>query len=164
MLILSQGYETIIGDAGIKLSGGQRQRLAIARSVVKQLRVLILNEATSAVDIHSEQIVRAALDRISKNRTTIVIAHRLSTIKNAHKIVVLSKGKVVQERIHEELLAERERLYWDLAHAQQLSLGDDSIDAKSNSDQEKQNGSRKMAETLIVDSVRNGWVWAVFKA
>ncbi|CZT49832.1 related to multidrug resistance protein [Rhynchosporium secalis] len=122
---LPQGYETSVGDAGIKLSGGQRQRIAIARSIVKQPKILILDEATSAIDVHGEKIVQAALDKVSKNRTTITIAHRLSTIMKADNIVVLKKGQVVQQGSHDQLLADTEGAYWHLANAQQLSLGDD---------------------------------------
>lgn len=114
-----------MGDAGIKLSGGQRQRLAIARSIIKQPRILILDEATSAIDVSGEKIVQAALDKVSQNRTTITIAHRLSTIMKADNIVVVQKGKVVQQGTHNELLADRDGPYWGLANAQQLSMGDD---------------------------------------
>lgn len=84
-----------MGDAGIKLSGGQRQRLAIARSIVKRPKILILDEATSAIDVRGERLVQAALDKVSEGRTTITIAHRLSTIKKADKIIVLRKGQLV---------------------------------------------------------------------
>lgn len=127
-LIISKGYDTRVGDAGIKLSGGQRQRLAIARSIVKQPTILILDEATSAIDVRGERIVQAALDKVSQNRTTITIAHRLSTIMKADNIVVLKKGSVVQQGTHVELLAERDGPYWGLANAQQLTLGDDYAD------------------------------------
>lgn len=110
-----------MGDSGIKLSGGQRQRLAIARSIVKQPKILILDEATSAMDVRAEQQVQMALDRASRNRTTISIAHRLSTIKKADKIIVLRKGEVVQQGTHDSLLAEQGGVYWTLATAQQLS-------------------------------------------
>lgn len=110
----------------MKLSGGQRQRLAIARSIVKQPSILILDEATSAIDVRSERIVQAALDKVSKNRTTIVIAHRLSTIKKADKIIVINKGKLVQQGTHEELLNNKNGPYWSLANAQRLSLDSDS--------------------------------------
>lgn len=119
-----KGYETQVGDAGIKLSGGQRQRLAIARSIVKRPKILILDEATSAIDVRGEGIVQAALDRVSEGRTTITIAHRLSTIKKADKIVVLKKGKVVEEGTHESLLANESGAYWALVNAQKISMGE----------------------------------------
>lgn len=103
------------------MSGGQRQRLAIARSIVKRPSILILDEATSAIDVRGERIVQAALDKVSKNRTTITIAHRLSTIMQADNIVVLKKGQIVQQGTHDQLLADTDGPYWDLANAQQLS-------------------------------------------
>ncbi|ESZ97484.1 hypothetical protein SBOR_2173 [Sclerotinia borealis F-4128] len=121
---LPMGYDTQVGDAGIKLSGGQRQRLAIARSIIKRPKILILDEATSAIDVRGEQIVQAALDKVSEGRTTITIAHRLSTIKKADKIVVLKKGKLVEEGTHEGLLSNPDGAYSALVNAQQLSLGD----------------------------------------
>jgi ATP-binding cassette subfamily B (MDR/TAP) protein 1 len=145
-LTSKQGYDTNIGDAGIKLSGGQRQRVAIARSIVKQPRILILDEATSAIDVHSERIVQAALDRVSRNRTTIMIAHRLSTIRKADNIIVLKKGRVVQQGSHDELMADTEGAYWSLAHAQQISLGDENPDLMRTSDPEKFNGYEKDVE------------------
>ena len=128
------------------MSGGQRQRVAIARSIVKQPRILILDEATSAIDVHSERIVQAALDRVSRNRTTIVIAHRLSTIRKADNIIVLKKGSVVQQGSHDELMADTEGAYWGLAHAQQLSLGDDTPNLIATSDPEKIDGYASTAE------------------
>lgn len=110
----SKGYDTQVGDAGIKLSGGQRQRLAIARSIIKRPKILILDEATSAIDVRGEKIVQAALDRVSEGRTTITIAHRLSTIKKADKIVVLKKGKVVEQGTHDSLLLDQDGTYWAL--------------------------------------------------
>ncbi|KAF7906504.1 hypothetical protein EAF00_000783 [Botryotinia globosa] len=121
---LPLGYDTQVGDAGIKLSGGQRQRLAIARSIIKRPKILILDEATSAIDVRGEQIVQAALDKVSEGRTTITIAHRLSTIKKADKIVVLRKGKLVEQGTHEGLLSNPDGAYSALVNAQQLSLGD----------------------------------------
>lgn len=118
--LLFQGYETPVGDNGIKLSGGQRQRIAIARSIVKNPKILIFDEATSALDVASERIVQEALEKVSHNRTTIVIAHRLSTIQRADNIVVLAKGKVVQQGTHHSLLADRDGAYWKLVHAQQI--------------------------------------------
>lgn len=99
------GYDTNIGDRGCKLSGGQRQRLSIARAILKNPPVLILDEATSALDSHSEKLVQQALDRLMKDRTTIVIAHRLSTIRNADLICVLHEGKIVERGTHDELIA-----------------------------------------------------------
>ncbi|EKD13596.1 ABC transporter [Drepanopeziza brunnea f. sp. 'multigermtubi' MB_m1] len=124
---LPQGYNTPVGDAGIKLSGGQRQRIAIARSIVKQPKILIFDEATSAIDVKGEKIVQAALDKVSRNRTTITIAHRLSTIMRADNIVVLKKGQVVQQGTHDELLEDTTGPYWHLANAQKLSLGNEQV-------------------------------------
>ncbi|EKD15485.1 ABC transporter transmembrane region [Drepanopeziza brunnea f. sp. 'multigermtubi' MB_m1] len=122
---LPNGYETQVGDAGIKLSGGQRQRLAIARSIVKRPKILILDEATSSIDVRGEMLVQAALDKVSEGRTTITIAHRLSTIKKADKIIVLKKGHLVEEGTHDSLLADENGAYWALVNAQKLSMGED---------------------------------------
>lgn len=99
------GYDTNIGDRGCRLSGGQRQRLSIARAILKNPPMLILDEATSALDSESEKVVQEALDRLMKNRTTLVIAHRLSTIRNADLICVLHEGRIVERGTHDELLA-----------------------------------------------------------
>lgn len=101
---LPQGYDTNIGDGGNKLSGGQKQRLSIARAVLKNPPIMILDEATSALDTESERLVQDALEKMMQNRTSLVIAHRLSTIQNADKIVVLSKGKIVEQGTHVELM------------------------------------------------------------
>lgn len=102
---LPAAYDTVIGELGLRLSGGQRQRLAIARAVLKNAPILILDEATSSLDSESERLVQDALDGLMENRTSLVIAHRLSTICNATRIVVLSDGKIVEEGTHQELLA-----------------------------------------------------------
>ncbi|MCP4290414.1 MAG: ABC transporter ATP-binding protein [bacterium] len=102
---LPDGYDTIIGDRGLKLSGGQRQRLSIARAILKNPPILLLDEATSALDTEAEKLVQEAIDRLVKHRTTIVIAHRLSTVKNVDRIYLLEAGKVVQTGTHDELLA-----------------------------------------------------------
>ncbi|EDU43478.1 hypothetical protein A1F94_013780 [Pyrenophora tritici-repentis] len=119
---LPDGYDTMVGESGIKLSGGQRQRISIARSIIKQPPVLILDEATSAIDVRTERIVQQALDRVSKNRTTIVIAHRLSTIRRADKIVVLRQGKLVEQGTHEDLLKIDAGVYYGLVHAQEIAM------------------------------------------
>jgi ATP-binding cassette, subfamily B, bacterial MsbA len=107
---LPRGYDSVIGDRGVKLSGGQRQRVAIARAVLKDPRILILDEATSSLDNESEALVQRALERLMQGRTTFVIAHRLTTIVNADRIVVLDQGRVVEEGSHAQLMS-RDGLY-----------------------------------------------------
>jgi len=101
---LPEGYATQVGERGVQLSGGQKQRVAIARAVLKDPPVLILDEATSALDAESEHLVHEALERLMRDRTSLVIAHRLSTVKNAQRVVVLDRGKVVQSGTHAELM------------------------------------------------------------
>ncbi|APA05673.1 hypothetical protein sscle_01g004430 [Sclerotinia sclerotiorum 1980 UF-70] len=149
---LPEGYNTMVGDSGIKLSGGQRQRLAIARSIVKQPKILILDEATSAIDVRSERIVQAALDKVSKNRTTITIAHRLSTVIKADNIVVMKKGQVVQQGTHEQLLKDTEGPYWALANAQQLGGGElPQNTVNMSNDPEKQDLDSPTFEKISLD-------------
>ncbi|MCB0211184.1 MAG: ATP-binding cassette domain-containing protein [Anaerolineae bacterium] len=117
---MPHGYETVVGERGIKLSGGQRQRVAIARAILKNPRILILDEATSSLDSESEQLVQEALEHLMQSRTTFVIAHRLSTIKNADWIVVLDRGQIVEQGPHDALL-KGEGLYYKL-HSMQFKL------------------------------------------
>lgn len=124
--------------------------MAIARSIVKQPRILILDEATSAIDVRGERIVQAALDKVTKNRTTITIAHRLSTIMKADNIIVLQKGKVAQQGTHDELLADREGPYWALANAQQLSTDENLSETKEVLDPQKQDVEPPLYENLSV--------------
>ncbi|MCB2101799.1 MAG: ATP-binding cassette domain-containing protein, partial [Rhodobacterales bacterium] len=127
---LPQGYDTPVGEKGVKLSGGQRQRLAIARAMLKNAPILLLDEATSALDTESERHVQAALDGLMRDRTTLVIAHRLSTVQHADAICVIDRGRVVEQGAHADLLA-RGGVYARL-HALQFaedaddSQGDDS--------------------------------------
>lgn len=110
--------ETLVGDRGIQLSGGQKQRIAIARAVLKNPKILILDEATSALDSESERLVQDALDKLMIGRTSFVIAHRLSTIKNADNILVLEKGKIVEQGTHDELIADKNGAYYKLNNIQ----------------------------------------------
>ena len=119
ILELPEGYKTNIGDGGSKLSGGQRQRLSIARAVLKNPPIMILDEATSALDTESERLVQDALEKMMANRTSIVIAHRLSTIQKASNIVVLEKGKLVEQGTHTALI-KSQGVYKKLVEMQSL--------------------------------------------
>lgn len=119
-----QGYETNIGDKGVKLSGGQKQRICIARAVLKNPPIMLLDEATSALDTESEKMVQEALNNLMRNRTSLVIAHRLSTIQNADKIVVLESGRIVEEGSHLQLIAQN-GLYKKLIDMQTFGVADE---------------------------------------
>jgi ATP-binding cassette subfamily B protein len=110
---LPQGYDTLVGERGIKLSGGQRQRLSIARAILKDAPILVLDEATSSVDTETERQIQRSLAQLAKGRTAIVIAHRLSTIRHADRILVLKDGVVSEEGHHDDLV-ERGGTYADL--------------------------------------------------
>jgi subfamily B ATP-binding cassette protein MsbA len=117
---LSKGYDTNIGDSGNRLSGGQKQRLNIARAILKNPPVMVMDEATSALDTESEKLVQDALDKLMKNRTSVVIAHRLSTIKNANKIIVMHRGEIVEAGSHQELM-QQEGVYHNLIMLQSFA-------------------------------------------
>ncbi|KAI4328050.1 hypothetical protein L6164_020444 [Bauhinia variegata] len=115
---LPDGYSTKVGERGVQLSGGQRQRVAIARAVLKNPEILLLDEATSALDVESELVVHQALDRLMKNRTTVIVAHRLSTIRNADQISVLQEGKIIEQGTHSSLLENKNGAYFKLLNLQ----------------------------------------------
>jgi subfamily B ATP-binding cassette protein MsbA len=114
------GLDTMVGEGGLRLSGGQRQRVAIARAIYKNAPILILDEATSALDNQSERFVQDALETLMQGRTSLVIAHRLSTIENADKILVLQRGKIVEQGSHKHLL-KKDGVYAELHRAQSKS-------------------------------------------
>lgn len=105
ILTFPDGYDTVVGERGLKLSGGEKQRVAIARTLLKSPTFVLLDEATSALDTHTERNIQASLDRVCNNRTTLVVAHRLSTVVNADQILVLQEGRIAERGSHEELLA-----------------------------------------------------------
>jgi subfamily B ATP-binding cassette protein MsbA len=108
---LPQGYETLIGERGVRLSGGERQRLSIARALLKNPPILILDEATSSLDAESERLVQEAIEHLMKNRTAIVIAHRLATVRKVDRIVVLERGRITEQGSHESLLTKQGTYY-----------------------------------------------------
>jgi len=112
----SDGYDSLVGPRGDRLSGGERQRIAIARAILADPRILILDEATSSLDVESEIAIQKALVRVSHNRITFIIAHRLSTIRNADRLIVLDRGRIVETGTYDELVASK-GLLWEFANA-----------------------------------------------
>jgi len=117
IMTLNEGYDTYVGERGVKLSGGQKQRISIARVFLKNPPILILDEATSALDNESEAIIQKSLEELSKGRTAIIVAHRLSTIKNADNIIVITSEGIEEKGTHEELMC-KEGIYTRLYNAQ----------------------------------------------
>jgi ATP-binding cassette subfamily B protein len=117
ILRLPQGYDSLVGERGQGLSGGERQRISIARALLINPRILILDEATSAVDTETEQEIQRALDNLVQGRTTIAIAHRLSTLQRADRLVVMEQGQLVEQGQHEDLM-QQQGVYWRLYEAQ----------------------------------------------
>ena len=135
---LPNGYETIIGERGINLSGGQRQRIAIARALLLDPKILILDDSTSSVDVDTEYELQKALSALLQNRTTIVITQRISTIRNADKIIIMDNGEIIEEGDHESLMAKKGayyRLYQTLYEAQKEVL--EAVEALQKSEAEK---------------------------
>jgi len=118
IITFPEQYDTLVGDRGIQLSGGQRQRIAIARAVLKNPAILLLDEATSSLDSESERLVQDALEKLMEGRTSVIIAHRLSTIRDADKILVVEKGKIIESGSHDELIKNTEGLYYNLSKLQ----------------------------------------------
>uniref|UniRef100_K3ZCK0 MDR-like ABC transporter n=2 Tax=Setaria italica TaxID=4555 RepID=K3ZCK0_SETIT len=139
---LPNGYDTTVGQRGAQLSGGQKQRIAIARAILKNPKILLLDEATSALDLESERIVQDALNRIMVGRTTLVVAHRLSTVRNAHCISVVSKGKLVEQGHHDELVKDPNGAYSQLIRLQETQQQNDrKSDARLSGSASKRSGS-----------------------
>ncbi|KAF6834066.1 multidrug resistance protein 3 (p glycoprotein 3) [Colletotrichum plurivorum] len=150
---LPEGYDTMIGERGGLLSGGQKQRVAIARSIISQPKVLLLDEATSALDPHAEGVVQQALDKASEGRTTIVIAHKLATIRKADNIVVMNKGRIVEQGTHDGLL-KQDGAYTRLVRAQNLSVSEDASVTETEGSEEESTPKDKMDLTKTLSRYR----------
>ena len=129
VLTLEKGFDTEVGERGVKLSGGQKQRISIARAFLKDPEIIILDEATSALDNTTEMLVQSALDKLCKGRTTIVVAHRLSTIKSADEIMVVSSGKILEKGTHNELMENPNGAYHQLYNLQFSKINEDESES-----------------------------------
>jgi ATP-binding cassette subfamily B protein len=131
---LPQGYDTIVGERGVGLSGGQKQRMAIARALLMEAKVLILDESTSSVDTETERAIQQAFAKLTENCTTFVIAQRLSTIRNADRIIVLDRGRIVQDGTHEDLLQQEGGIYHQIYQMQLRPQEETPMDASGRTD------------------------------
>jgi len=148
---LPDGFQTYVGERGIKLSGGERQRVAIARAILKNAPILILDEATSSLDSHSEMLIQDALNTLMMNRTTIVIAHRLSTIQKMDRIIVIDQGKIIEEGSHNDLLNKSDSLYrklWTLQAGGFLASDEEEIKINENESVIKENNDDEEKEEV----------------
>lgn len=132
IMSFEKGYESLVGERGLKLSGGEKQRVSIARTILKAPQIVLLDEATSALDTHTERNIQNSLQKISENRTTIIIAHRLSTIIHANQILVMKNGEIFERGTHNDLLSIKDGLYASMWNAQQQSFSENSINNGSN--------------------------------
>ncbi|KAI1704532.1 ABC transporter transmembrane region domain-containing protein [Ditylenchus destructor] len=162
---LPQGYKCFIGEGGVKLSGGQKQRLAIARALIRKPKILLLDEATSALDTESESIVQKAIEKASIGRTTITIAHRLSTVRSSNKIIVISKGKIVESGTHDKLMSLEGSAYRQLVEAQEIVAESKDSDEEEEGQIERHHvppysrfNSKDSAESSFAALGRRDWI------
>ena len=151
---LPYGLDTYVGERGIKLSGGERQRITIARAILKNAPILILDEATSSLDSHSEMLIQDALENLMKSKTTIVIAHRLSTIQKMDRIIVVDQGKIIEQGNHKELLENENSLYkklWELQAGGFLKDEDNGETEESEENEESEDEEISNRQTKLVN-------------
>ena len=152
IISLPDGYSTLVGERGLRMSGGQRQRIAIARAIVDNPKILLLDEPTAALDTASERLIQTALDSLSATRTTILVAHRLSTVRKAHNILVMSDGRIVEHGNHEALM-KRDGFYCRMVKKQQVSSAFEKthpVIPGSDSDEKNEAASIEPLESIAV--------------